>query len=621
MLLFDTHSQDRSVRDAELARTDIISARQAGSLCGLLLERARRTPRGSAYIHFDAEHERWIGLDWQETAAAVGRWQQALRSEGLTSGERVAVMMRNRPEWAFFDLAALGLGLVTVPLFVNDRAENVAHILKDSGARLLLVEGAEQIEVLSVMDEVPTDLARVVRLEADAVAGQGSASALPGLIAAADWLPAAGTAVDVSDGRDSLATIVYTSGTTGRPKGVMLSHGNILWNADASLRRIPALPSDLFVSFLPLSHTLERTAGYYLPMMAGSAVAFARSIPQLAEDLQTLRPTVLISVPRVFERVHGRILEQLQGAPAAKQRLFEAAVQIGWKRFEHRQGRRGWSPELALAPALDRLVGAKVRNRLGGRLRVVVCGGAPLRADIGRFFLALGVPVVQGYGLTEASPVISVNALDDNRPDSIGPALDDVEVRLGADSELLVRSPGVMRGYWGLPKATAEAVDADCWLHTGDQARIDGRHLYITGRLKDIIVLATGEKVPPADLELAIAADPLFEQVLVIGENRPYLTAMVVLSPDGLARLAPELGLPQDAAAAVRDPAIEQVLLTRINDRLSRFPGYAQVKRVAVTDEPWSIDAGLMTPTMKLRRARIAAQHDKELADLYAGHV
>jgi len=184
-----------------------------------------------------------------------------------------------------------------------------------------------------------------------------------------------------------------------------------------------------------------------------------------------------------------------------------------------------------------------------------------------------------------------------------------------------VRSPGVMRGYWGLPKATAEAVDADCWLHTGDQARIDGRHLYITGRLKDIIVLATGEKVPPADLELAIAADPLFEQVLVIGENRPYLTAMVVLSLDGLARLAPELGLPQDAAAAVRDPAIEPVLLTRINDRLSRFPGYAQVKRVAVTDEPWSIDAGLMTPTMKLRRARIVAQHDKELAELYAGHV
>ncbi len=614
----DSHLHRRPMRVAAPAATDIITPAEAGSLCGLLLERARRTPQGSAYCHFAAGT--WVTGNWREAVAAVGRWQQALRAEGLGAGDRVAVMMSNRPEWAFFDLAALGLGLVTVPLFVNDRPENVAHILRDSGARLLLVEGAAELGVVDSIDHLPETLARVVPLELGSETAGVGASKIPGLTGAGDWLPASGTAVDEAEGGDSLATIVYTSGTTGRPKGVMLSHRNILWNAHASLRRIPALTTDLFLSFLPLSHTLERTAGHYLPIMAGASVAYARSIPQLAEDILTLRPTVLISVPRVFERVHGKVLEQLEGAPATKRRLFAAAVELGWKRFEHRQGRRGWSPELALAPALDRLVGAKIRKRLGGRLRVAICGGAPLRADVGRLFLALGVPVLQGYGLTEASPVVSVNALDDNIPDSIGPPLQDLEVRLGKHSELLVRSPGVMLGYWGLPEATAEAIDAQGWLHTGDQARLEDGHLFITGRLKDIIVLATGEKVAPADLELAITADPLVEQVLIVGEDRPYLGALVVLSDTGLRRLGPELGPPPEPAAAARHPGIEAILLQRIEARLARFPGYARVKRVAVTDEPWTIDAGLMTPTMKLRRAKIAARHQQAMADLYAEH-
>ncbi len=619
MFLFDTLFHDRSEHSGRTA--DIIAPEDAGSLAGLLLERARRSPHGRAYSHFNAASGRWVTCDWRETAAAVGRWQAALQAEPLRPGDRVAIMMRNRPEWAFFDLAALGLGLVTVPLFVNDRPENVAYILEDSGARLLLVGGRDQLDVISAIAEWPSALQRVVALLGDAKENLSSAGALPGLVVAEDWLPGDGAARDINDGRDRLATIGYTSGTTGRPKGVMLSHGNILWNAYASLRRIPAWPSDLFLSFLPLSHTLERTAGYYLPIMAGASVAFARSIPQLAEDLQAVRPTAMIAVPRIFERVYGRVHEQLRAAPPAKRRLFEAAVQIGWKRFEHGQGRRDWSVDLLLAPALDALVGAKIRARLGGRLRVVVCGGAPLRAELGRFFLALGVPVAQGYGLTEASPVISVNALEDNLPEGIGPPLDDIEIRLSEEDELLVRSPGLMLGYWDNPEATAEAIDAEGWLHTGDQARIEDGHLVITGRLKDIIVLATGEKVSPADLELAIAADPLLDQALVIGEDRPYLSALVVLSTEGLARLASDLGLPSDPSAAVRAPGIEELLLRRINDRLASFPGYALIRRVAVSDTPWSMESGLVTPTMKLRRARIAERHRAELAELYAGHV
>ena len=624
MLLFDNHVQGprapglHRLREPERAaarRTDIIHPARARSLCGLLLERARRSPRGRAYVHFDPAWQQWVESDWSETAAAVGRWQEALRGEKLAAGERVAIMLRNRPEWAFFDLAALGLGLVTVPLFVNDRPDHVAHMLRDSGAKLLLVESCEHLHALSPIATTLARLQRVLVLEP----GDGTPADLSPFAGVADWLPPSGNAVDRCNDADDLATIVYTSGTTGPPKGVMLSHGALLANAYASLMRVPALPTDLFLSFLPLSHTLERTGGYVLPMMAGSAVAFSRSIPELAEDLQQVRPTVLIAVPRVFERVHARIRGSVAGAPAARRVLFGAAVRVGWRRFEHRQGRRRWSPDLLLAPVLDHLVGARIRARLGGHLRVVVCGGAPLNAGISRLFIALGVPILQGYGLTEAGPVISLNALDDNIPDSIGPPLDGVEVRLADDGELQVRSPGLMRGYWQRPEATAAAIDADGWLRTGDQARMAHGHLFITGRLKDIIVLANGEKVAPADLEQAIIADPLFSQVLIVGEGRPFLSALVVLEPaeeDRLATATPADSGAPDALA----PTLEQRLLERINARFAAFPGYAKVLRVAVAHEPWSIEQGLMTPTMKLRRARIAQRHGDEVRRLYAGH-
>ncbi len=621
MLLFDTHFHATRAPGPHpgpgAAGTDIISPARAGSLCGLLLERARRSPHRRAYTHFDLAARGWVEHDWSQSVAAVGRWQEGLRREHLATGERVAIMLGNRPEWAFLDLAALGLGLVTVPLFVNDRPENVAHMLQDSGARMLLVEGRAQLHALSSIAPVLRALKRVLVLDP---AGSDDGGELPPFVSVRYWLAPSGAAVDLCTDADRLATIVYTSGTTGRPKGVMLSHANILWNAYASLMRVPALPTDLFLSFLPLSHTLERTAGYFLPMMAGATVAFARSIPQLAEDLETIRPTALIAVPRIFERVHARISDSLAAAPRARRALVDLAVRVGWKRFEHRQGRRGWSADLLLAPALDQLVGARIRARLGGRLRVVVCGGAPLSPRIGRFFIALGIPIVQGYGLTEASPVISVNALEDNIPESIGPALDGVEVRLGDDEELQVRSPGLMLGYWGQSDATAAVIDRDGWLHTGDQARIVHGHLFITGRIKDTVVLANGEKVAPADLEQAIAADALFSQVLILGEGRPFLSALVVLDAARGERLAAELRASAGAAVDWNDARLQQRLLARINDRLAAFPGFAKILRVAVAAEPWSVEAGLMTPTMKLRRARIAQRHAQELERLYAGH-
>jgi long-chain acyl-CoA synthetase len=398
----------------------------------------------------------------------------------------------------------------------------------------------------------------------------------------------------------------------------MLSHNNIMTNAHGGLTMLSVYQQDLFLSFLPLSHTLERTASYYLPMMSGSTVAYARSVAQLAEDLQTVRPTVIIAVPRVFERVYQRIQEQLRGRPAPLQALFRLATRVGWIDFERSQGRRGWHPLLVLWPLLRRKVGRPVLDKLGGRLRAAVSGGAALPFDVARTFISLGLPLVQGYGLTETSPVIAVNPLEDNRPDSVGIALRGIQVRIGADEEVQVKGACNMLGYWNNHAATAQLLAADGWLRTGDQGRIDGKHLYITGRLKDILVLSNGEKVPPGDMEMAIGLDPLFEQVLVIGEGRSYLTALLVLNADLWPGLAQEYGLDPDRSQSLSDPQLLKDILRRIRDALRDFPGYAKVRRVTLSLEPWSIDNGLMTPTMKVKRSQVLSHYRDDVEQMYA---
>ncbi len=591
-----------------------ITPEQAGTLAGLFRERVHRSADAVAYREYDSDTAAWREYRWEETARLAACHQAALGAEGLAPGDRVAVMLRNCRDWVVFDQAALGLGLVVVPLYVEDRPENSAYILRDAGVRVLFIEDAEQWERLRrTLGEVPT-LQRVVTREP-------VADTDPRLRSLAQWLPQTGEPFR-SGGMDPAepATIVYTSGTTGRPKGVMLSHRNILSNAYASLCAVPAGPGDDFLSFLPLSHTLERTAGYYLPIISGATVTFARSVAQLAEDLQIVRPTVLISVPRIYERVHNRLRAQLEESPPLVRRLFDATVTVGWGRFLHRQGRGPWRTSFLLWPLLQRLVSRKVMARLGGQMRVAMCGGAPLSPDVARVFIGLGLELLQGYGLTEASPVIGVNRPADNDPASIGPPIDGVEVRIGANGELLARGPNVMLGYWNQPQATAQMIDAEGWLHTGDKARIENGHIYITGRLKEIIVLANGEKVSPADMELAVSLDPLFDQVMVFGEGRPYLCALAVLNVDVWRVLAEESGLDPEDPASLRSEAARTAVLERIARRLASFPGHAQVRRVALLPEPWTIEADLITPTMKLRREQILEHHADRVAALYEGH-
>jgi long-chain acyl-CoA synthetase len=600
---------------------DLIPIERARTLDGLFYHRVRRSPNRVAYRHFDRSADVWREWTWAEVGALVARWRAALAREQVGPGDRVGVLLRNCPEWVVFDQAALSLGLVTVPFYTDDRADSAAYIIGDAAIKVLLVQDASRWgRISAVLGESPYPIRVVVSesgKEAERLARED-----PRVVLAADWVPREGPDLKHRDGDpNGLATIVYTSGTTGRAKGVMLSHRNLLSNAHASLTMVDCYQEDMFLSFLPLSHTLERTAGYYLPMLAGAAVAFARSIPQLGDDLQQIRPTGLFAVPRVFERIYRRLLDQVNGRPLPVRWMFWLAVRAGWLDFERAQGRRGWHPLLLLWPFLRRKVATPVLAKLGGRLRITVSGGAPLPRDVAHLFIGLGLPLLQGYGLTETSPVVSVNRLEDNDPESVGLPLRGLEVRVGRDDELLIRGPSVMLGYWNNHAATAQMIDANGWLHSGDQARIRNGHIYITGRIKDILVLSNGEKVPPADMEMAIALDPLFEQVLVVGEGRSHLSALVVLSADLWPGLALEYGLDAEREQSLDDPRLHKDMLRRIREALRDFPGYAKIRRVTLSLEPWSVDNGLLTPTLKVKRREVLGRYAEQVERMYAGEA
>jgi len=568
------------------------------TLAQLFRERVKASPEHIAYRYF--ENKNWHDLTWQNMSVHVANWQAALAKENLAAGDRVAIMLRNCPEWVMFDQAALGLGLVTVPLYMDDRPDNIAYIINDANVKLLLIAGAKQWQSLSKLESVQ----RIITIDA-------TSSNDERLISLENWLPNSTTESLRAEesAPDELASIVYTSGTTGKPKGVMLSHRNLVGNVLSISECTEFQSSDLFLSFLPLSHTFERTGGYYLPMVVNATVAYARSVPQLATDLVTQSPTVLISVPRIYEQVYSKIQNQLDKKSAVAKKLFNLTIDVGWRRFEYQQKRAGWHYKLLLWPLLNKLVAQTVLAKLGGKMRFAISGGAALSPEISRLFIGLGLKLLQGYGLTETSPVITVNRLEDNIPSSIGTVIPGVKVKLGENDELLTHSPYVMLGYWNNPTATAAAIDQDGWFHTGDKARIDeGGHLYITGRIKDIIVMGNGEKVPPTDMEMAILVDNLFDQVMLIGEGKPFLSCLIVLNPENWENFTKELNI---------DP--KQAVLKRIAKHIKDFPGYAQIRRVSFSLEPWSVENGLLTPTLKMKRAVIMKRYETAIEKMYRG--
>ena len=596
---------------------DTINTQEAQTLDEMFRERVRRSSDKLAYTQYAPQRKQWVGVSWAELAMEVERWQVAFRDSGLVKGDRVAICYKNSIEWVVFDQAALRLGLIVVPLYTADRADNIAYVIGDSGSKLVLLNNTGAWKAIVGTDEDVSCVEKVVVMAGD----ENEQVQL-----LANWLPEVGEHMErgLSEPHD-IASIVYTSGTTGRPKGVMLSHYNMLSNAYSGMRSVALTPEDKLLSFLPLSHTFERTVSYYASMMSGSSVTFNRSIPQLASDLQEVKPTVIVSVPRIFERIHNQIYSSLKTMSSFKRHLFKRAIKTGWHQFQYQQGLVTWHPRLLLAGLLDKLVGETVRARFGGELKLVIVGGAPLMVEVAKTFLAMRIPLLQGYGLTESSPVVSVNTQEFNRPDSIGLALRGVGVMIKEHEELWVKGEGVMQGYWQNPQASAkEIVEIDSgdeqgrWLKTGDRASIDEHgFIRIIGRIKDILVLANGEKVPPSDIEAAIQRDILFEQVMVVGEGRSYVSALIVIAEQDWNEFCTEYNLVVDDINA---KAAKAELSKRVAAQMADFPSYARIRKMHFTTQAWTIESGLMTPTLKLRRQKIMDQYEDQIEELYAGY-
>ena len=597
----------------------LIQESDVQSLPALFRARLNKTPDAMAYRQYDVASQAWSQSSWFEMSNEIARWQGAFQKDGLKSGDRVAIMVKNSREWVVFDQAALGLGLVTVPLYVDDRPDNVAYIINHAEVKLLFVQDKPQWKRLLKADVNLGELKRIISVKRISEDDEPDDAKLESL---SDWLfGVSGELQTKESALDDLASIVYTSGTTGRSKGVMLSHRNILSNAFAATACTHWQGGERFLSFLPLSHMLERTAGYYMPIILGAEVIYARSIATLGEDLQIVKPTTLISVPRIYERVYGKIQDGLKSKSSVAKFLFNSAVNVGWKKFQVEQGRESWHPKLIFWPILNKLVASKVLVKLGGELSLAVCGGAALSEQVAKLFIGLGLPLVQGYGLTESSPVTNVNRIEDNIPSSIGTPLTGTEIRIGENDELQCKGPCSMMGYWKNEQATKESFTDDGWLKTGDKARIDkDGHTYITGRLKDIMVLANGEKVPPSDIELAISVDGLFEQVLLVGEARPFLSIIAVLNEDAWADMAVSLHMHPESPDAFSQRNVEKAVLNRISARLKDFPGYAKIRRAHITLEQWTVDSGLLTPTLKIKRPKVLERFESEIDALYENH-
>ncbi len=594
----------------------------AQTLAELFTWRVRQSPLSPAYLVPGEQAGHWLPLSWRSVADRVEPVAAALEALQLPRGARIAILLPNGIDAVTFDLAALAIAGVPVPLHALDNPASIAYILADSEASVLVAQSDAQWQAIAAVGMAFASLKQVVIQ--GAVEGHSAAGATS-VLDLHSWLAlSAGTQAPPRQppAPDDLAALVYTSGTTGKPKGVMLTHRNVLENVKSTLQRVAPVPHDIFLSFLPLSHTFERTAGYYLPMAAGSCVAHARSVALLAEDMKQVRPTILISVPRIYEKIYLAIKTRLAGA-RLKSQLFDATQAVGWRRFCRVQRLPVHSPvpawvDALLWPLLDRLVAQAVRAPFGGRLRAAVSGGAALSQTIAQCFLGLGVPLLQGYGMTETSPVVAANALEDNDPATVGRALPGVTVRIGENRELQVRGANVMQGYWKREADTAAAF-VDGWLRTGDQAElVDGR-IRILGRIKELIVTSTGEKIAPADLEQAIAADPLFEQVYAFGDDKPFIACAVVLSRPGWAKLAAAAQLDPEAESSWRSPVIAARVLRRITELTASFPRYAQPRVAIISLQPWTAENSLLTPTLKLKRRNLADHFKVDIERIYLG--
>jgi long-chain acyl-CoA synthetase len=566
----------------------------------------------------------WHDIPSAEFRTAVEELSMGLRALGIERGDRVAILSENRPEWAYADLATLCLGAVDAPIYSTLTPAQALYIVNDCGAKAIFVSSAAQAHKIAEVRSQATSLQHVIRMNAD--------PEIPGTLSL-DEVRAKGRpllkknpravrqrAAEVKPG--DLATLIYTSGTTGDPKGVMLSHGNLVSNVMGATKVFSIGPDDVALSFLPLCHVFERMGGYYLTLVGGCSIAYAESVEKVPDNMQEIRPTLMLSVPRLYEKMYARINEKVAADPPLRQRIFHWALEVGREVFRSRLEKRDVSPLLAVQYMLaGSLVFDKVRQRTGGRLRLFVSGGAPLAREIAEFFGACGLMILEGYGLTETSPVITVNRPEALRPGSVGKPLDGVEVLIAEDGEILTRGPHVMQGYFGKPEATAEAIDKDGWFHTGDIGVIDpDGFLVITDRKKDIIVTSGGKNIAPQPIENSLKTNKLFTEVVMVGNQRHFPAALVVPNFESLEKWAHEKGV----AFASREDLVERPQVVELYEKTFReltrdLAQFEKIKKFQLLTREFSLEAGELTPTLKVKR-RVVEQKYKDLIDkMYEG--
>lgn len=584
----------------------------------MFFTQTERLDRRALWLH--KVGERYRPISWTEGADYVRACAAALLAIGVQAGDRIAIFSENRHEWAIADLAALTCGALTVPIYATDTSTELRFILQDAGASVLFLSAETQLQKWHAIREHAGSVRRVIAFDDlhD-----------PSIVTFREWLDRGRQALTRqasawTDRRAALtasdsATIIYTSGTTGVRKGVVLSHGNFLSNCAAVAAVVPIRERDIHLSILPLSHVFERMAGHYLMIHQGATVAYAENMERVPQNIQEVRPTIMCAVPRLYEKIYAKVLEARQQGSRLRRLVARWTIVVGQRCAATVVERRRlpWPMRLQGAVA-RRLLGSRLRRQLGGRLRFFVSGSAPLSIEIAAFFDIMGVAILEGYGLTETSPVITVNTLVARRLGTVGRPVPGVEVRIAADGEIETRGPHVMQGYFNNASATQEVM-RNGWLATGDIGHLDADgFLTITDRKKDLIITAGGKNVAPQKLENLLKADPLVNQVFVYGDRRPYLVALIVPNMPRLIELAHQHGIHDASSALVQHPDVQRLVTERVQQLCQQLPSYEQVKSCALLAQEFTMDAGEVTPTMKIRRKVVCERYLDLLESLYA---
>jgi long-chain acyl-CoA synthetase len=565
----------------------------------------------------------WHDVSSEGFRRAVEELSMGLRALGIESGDRVAILSENRPEWAYADFATLCAGAVDAPIYSTLTPTQILYILNDSEAKAIFVSSAAQAAKLAEVRAEAPHLKHVILMEEGQVDGTRALAEVRALgRPALESDPQAVRARAAQIEQGDLATLIYTSGTTGDPKGVMLMHSNIVFNVKASTAAFAGLDqTDVALSFLPLCHIFERTAEY-LMLHHGVTIAYAEGVEQVVGNLAEVRPTLMCSVPRFYEKVHVRVREKVAGDPPYRQRLFAWALKVGGEVFRHHVNKTIPGPGLRLKHAVaDRLVFKKIRARVGGRIRLFISGGAPLAKEVAEFFGAAGLLILEGYGLSETSPVIAVNIPDAMRPGTVGRPIPGVEVKIAPDGEILTRGPHVMKGYFRKPEATAEAIDSEGWFHTGDIGHLDSDgFLVITDRKKDLIVTSGGKKVAPQPIENRLKTHPLIAEVVIVGNRRNFPAALVVPNFEALEAWARSQGLAfKGREELIGRPEVVAHYEQIIQEMTPDLAQFEKIKKIALVPREFTLEAGELTPTLKVRRRVVEDKYKDVIDRLYGG--